>query len=128
MINAIDDFNGAYYSYLQNPNNTTIQNNLSTSSQTMLNAIQIVTQYIGCNPKLVQPPINDYDDVIKKREKVMNQVSLLKSMNGAPKQYNESNNMYDEYSASYNYASYLYIFLSILFVIAIYFLFKTLTS
>jgi len=129
MINAIDHFNSAYSNYLNNPTNTTYGVESKRAADNMLQAVQNVTDFIRCNPTIVEPPpdpLVNYDDIVRKRQTLNQQTDILNSMNGAPKVYNGVNNVYDEYRASYNMSVYVSMMVCILAVFAIYFYFRSL--
>lgn len=131
MINAIDHFNASYSQYLNYPTNQTYKQQSNQAADAMLVAVQNVTEFIQCNPHIVAPanhPQATYDDILHKRQTLNQQVDILKSMNGAPKGYNASNNMYDEYRISYNTSVYVSILVCLLAVFVIYFYFRSLTT
>ena len=125
MINAIDKFNGAYSLYLNNPGDNNYEKDSKDAADFMLSAVTNVTDFIRCNPKIVEPtPGITYDDILHHRQTLSQKTEMLKSMNGAPKAYNASNNIYDDYRISYNTSVYVSIMVCILAVFAIYFYFR----
>jgi len=128
MINAIDQFNSVYSTYLNNPT-TSYETQSKQAADKMLQAVQHVTDFIRCNKNIVKPIPNSpttYEDIVETRQILNQQTDILKSMNGAPKPYNGINNIYDEYRASYNMSVYVSILVCILAVFAIYFYFRSL--
>ena len=132
MIQSIDEFNTAYMEYLAAPNDESLQSASQTAADNMLKAVQNVTAFITENPEIVVTPPKGkhsgtslYADVLDKRQHLMNQVDVLKSMNGAPKEYNQPNNIYDEYRISYDSAVYVGILVSIVAVFVIFLYFRS---
>ena len=123
MVQSIDAFNSAYLNYIQDPNNPHARKQSQQAADAMLAAVNNVTAFIDSNPRIVSPSQVSYRDVLEKRQQLSGQVDILHSMQGAPKLYNQQENVYDEYQNSYNSAIYVSILASIfaVFLIFIYF-------
>jgi len=127
MINAIDFYNRVYNNYLQNQNDPVAANQMKPAADYMLSKVKDVTDYICChstNNKDDASSSPKYAEILKKRQKLLQDTDMVMSMKGAPKDYNEGANIYDEYRISYQSAMYIYILVTILAVFVIYMYFK----
>ena len=103
LICEIQAYNDEYLK-IQNDNTVTTAN-LVVIEGRLRNAISKL-QTFASNPdnnsgEYIDPQ-EHYSQILSIRQLLNNQVQILKSMNGAPKKYNQHNNIYDDYRDNYN--------------------------
>jgi hypothetical protein len=125
LIKAINAYNDMYYSKMPNQSGGTGGLVDGEISGKLLAAINRMNSFLVGHSKdknMIGAPATKarYDKLVDQRKLMKQNIKIINSMNGAPKEYNEVNNIYDDYRDSYNVTIYLSVIISLLAVVLLY--------
>lgn len=121
---AIKLYNEKYAKDLPTANNSITSVN-EAANTILTTAFSNMNQYLDLHKdekNLNYAP--SFKDMETRRKQMKQKIDILKSINGAPKEYNTASNIYDDYRTRYNNMIYITITVSLLVVVFLYIYFK----